>query len=275
MDNNIKYINRKKKTVFFFQPHLWASVCLIIAFPILIFLGLWQLDRQVWKDDLISQLKSRVEKEETQLPITSLRLAGNVDAMLGKQSTNNLLEDFNFSPIYTMGEFLEKPIFFKASYDEKNGNGYDILALLKDDNGYLIPVDMGYVPKGLVEDTYYYLPKGKHTVKGILRLPELEYSEQMVADKGVMGGGWSFKPYLENAEIKNLVLPIYLKSYTYLGKKSDNLRFPQPHEKDITVNIANNHTLYAYTWFAFAIILIIVYLAWHYADHRLYYGDKF
>ena len=47
----------------YFKPSLWLTIFTIPSFIILLVLGTWQVQRLVWKSDLISEYNNNFEKQ--------------------------------------------------------------------------------------------------------------------------------------------------------------------------------------------------------------------
>ena len=78
-----------------FRPTLLPTLFTVPALLALLSLGIWQVERLNWKEELIDRLRSRSTAEPVALP----------------RSIDNL-ESFEFRRVFVTGEFLHKHEFY-------------------------------------------------------------------------------------------------------------------------------------------------------------------
>ena len=230
----------------------------------MIYLGLWQKDRAVWKNNMLSEIQQKWTSEPKPLPIAALSLKGDKNAAYGAPSALSLIENDNMDLVTVAGKFLEKPLFYRTANHISFGRGYEVIAAFKAQEG-IIPISLGIIPDEHKEN--YLPPLNIRSVTGILRLPKADNGtkpdhKDLIADI----------PFSSFHDIfSDDLLPIWITATTH--NQFDDIVKPKKTEAFIK-NIPNNHNTYMWTWFLLAGTLWVVYIAWHYNTQRLCFGSK-
>ncbi|MDF1750942.1 MAG: SURF1 family protein, partial [Alphaproteobacteria bacterium] len=141
----------------FMRLKLIPTLFTIPALITLVWLGVWQLQRMEWKEDLISKLQERsVEAAET-LPTGDL-----------------MIEDWEFKHVKMTGRFLNEEEMFLLNRSLNGNPGLHIITPFQRDdvpNAPIVLVNRGWVPFEMREQSTREagLIDGETTVTGIVR----------------------------------------------------------------------------------------------------------
>jgi len=223
------------------------TIFTLAAFGILIALGVWQLQRRDWKNDLIE----RFEKALAKPPVAYQPPQPNANE-----------EAREFTRVAATGTFEDATVRMLVPAPEavraKTGDGFGYLFFtpLKLGNGVVF-VNRGFVPQSLLDSTG--VPPGKATVTGILRLsatpawfmpaPDLAKRLFFSADLPAMAEAAGFGG-------AGTVVGEYIEAEP--SPQASEWPYPRdPHE--LLATIPNRHLEYALTWFGLAAALAGVY----------------
>lgn len=232
----------------FFRPLLWPTVMTLLALPVLIGLGVWQVERLHWKEALLERIDTRLHGRPQPLPAPGTW--GAFDARAAE-----------YERVTLTGRFLPRE-FHHFTQGEGGQPGYGIVSPLEVADGAVVMVDRGFVPAKM-KDAHGAMPEGEVTFTGVLRAPQgrgwfdgpddTEKNIWMIRDPAVMAAGLegvAVAPFIVEAE-----------------KGSFPGDYPKP--KGTRIDIPNNHLDYALTWFGLAVVLIGVYFAYHKSNGRI------
>ncbi len=225
------------------------TVAVLVALCVLVSLGVWQLQRLAWKENLISQIEAR----QRAAPIS-------LADVIARRSSG---DDVAFTKVRVRGQFLHHYERFFYAPDAKLGPGFDIYTpFVVTDPGGLIVVNRGFVPDALKAQGSRLQGQvaGEQEITGVIRLP---------------GRKGFFTP--DNDSQNNLW---FWRDFTAMTKTSETVSAGQKIELFIDaeapapggwprggvpeIAISNRHFGYALTWFGLAATLLGVYgvLAW-------------
>lgn len=240
-----------------FKPYPWLTFFTILVFAALITLGVWQVQRYEWKQ----QLNADIEASAKLAPVSLTELLSQGTA-----------EDFKYRPVKITGHYLaDQQILVRGQYKKSARvilygfyvfNPFEYQA---GDTTRQIMIERGFITEDNYNapETYNQVPTGITSVNGNIKLaenpgsfmPDNDSTKQVWfwRDIAAMGA----KLNLENAEI------------FYISVNENNLQtFPKPTK--IEIKSAVNHLSYLITWFAMAAGLLIVYAYMHVYNGRLY-----
>ena len=229
-----------------FRPLLVPTLVFLPALAVLIGLGVWQLQRLDWKLALIARIERGLEAEPVDLD----------------RALEGGLADAAWRKVRVEGRFLAgKDVYLFATSPGREVGAHVLTPLLRD-AGDAFLIDRGFVPAG-VRDESGATPSARTAVVGIVRAPEgpglftpppdLVHRQWYALDPGAMA----------DAVGVSLAAPIVIQM---LPSPGDD-RWPKP--LPAPVNLRNDHLQYAIIWFALALVLVAVYLAYHRAQGRL------
>jgi len=221
-----QYISGEVRSVSLKHKFLF-SVFIIFFILVFIALGVWQIIRLNWKNNLILEIENSLKKPPVVL------------AQSNKE---------NFLKIKTSGIIdFEKQIYL-YNLNDSGTPGFEVLnPIFIGGENYLI--NRGWIPF-----------EKKDT-------PEINIFDQnnIIGTLRIQGRKNIFKP--DNDVNKNYWFSLDREDiFTFTGKNfskyiiylDGNYQFPRP--KKITANISNNHKKYAMTWFSLAISILLLYL---------------
>lgn len=246
-----------------FRPALKPTLFVICATILCVYLALWQKDRAVWKENLLSNMTQKWREQPSLLPIISLRLKGDKDAVMGNKNTLNLMQRDELSLVTVTGKFLSYPLFYRTANHAQFGQGYEVIAPFRASEG-VIPVVMGIIPADKKQS--YLPPDNPMTLIGALRLPETDNGSDVRPRDLVAQVPFNFYYKIFKSEL----LPNYITAtqHNHFGA------FPVPKNTgEFLENIPNNHITYMWTWLFLAGTLWVVYIVWHYQNSRLKIRD--
>lgn len=228
----------------------------LVCLAILVGLGVWQLQRKVWKENLIAAMTTRLTETPQPLPPAAQWGALTADAdefrRIGFSAT--------FVPgqealVYTPGSALRTDI---------KGPGYFVFAPAKLADGRIVVVDRGFVPldRKAVATRAAGEPSGPMNVVGVLRWPETRGMFTPADD--VKGNVWYLREPAAMAAARHWgdVAPFYVDQESPVPPGG----LPLPGK--IVVNLPDNHLQYAITWFGLAAGLVGVYGYWLFGRFR-------
>jgi len=203
------------------------SVFVIFFILVFISLGLWQIIRLNWKNNLILEIESSLKKPPVQLLETNVT---------------------NFLKIKTSGYIdFDKQIYL-YNLNENGTPGFEVInPIIIDSKNYLI--NRGWIPfkKKDSEEIYEF---DENNIIGTLKSQGRK--NIFKPDNDIKENYWFS---LDREDILEFTGKKFSNYIIYLD---GNYQFPKP--KKITANISNNHKKYAITWFSLAISILLLYL---------------
>jgi surfeit locus 1 family protein len=224
----------------------------ILAFAILISLGVWQIQRKAWKEGLIASLTERLAAAPQKLPAAT--------AWPQLDQARDEYRRFTFSAVFDNSP--EALVFAAASAfrpDVANaGPGYWVLTPARLADGSIVVVNRGFVPEGRKD------PKtrpdgavsGPVDIVGAMRWPDGRH--WFTPNDDPAHNLWFVRDPAAIAAAKGLdaVAPFYVEQETPAPPGG----LPQPGR--LVVNLPDNHLQYALTWFGLAAVLAAVFISW-------------
>lgn len=220
------------------------SLASLMALVLLIGLGNWQLDRHVWKRDLIETIDRRLEAP----PLPIARVA----------SLHRRGHDVQFMRAAATGQFAEGAD--NKVFTSMGGHaGWRVVTPLRLDDGKTLLIDRGFVPEHLQAEAYTPTP-ATQTITGIIRLHGA-------------GRGW-FDPgnrpeagvwYWWDLNTMIDALPSELADggvLPFVLQRTPPAEEPWPQPISARPDLPDNHLGYALTWFGLALCLVGVYIAY-------------
>lgn len=224
-----------------------ATVFALAGVVILIGLGIWQLDRKVWKENLIATITARIERAPQPLPPPAdwARLTPAADEY------RHVTFPAEFLPgqealVYTAGSAFRPDV---------QGAGYWVFAPARLAGGSIVVINRGFVPADR-KDAAARAPQGSVDIVGVMRWPDTPglFTPQAEPQNNV----WYLRDSTAIAEAKkwNSSAPFYIEQESPVPPGG----LPKPGK--LMVALPDNHLQYAITWFALALGLAGVYVTW-------------
>jgi surfeit locus 1 family protein len=226
---------------------LEATVFAVVGVAILSGLGIWQLDRKVWKENLIALLTTRLARAPEHLP--------------PREAWPRLLpEGAEYSRVTFPAEFIagEQALVYTAGSalrPDVEGAGYWVFAPARLAGGSIVVVNRGFVPldrKGAAAPA----PQGTIDLVGVLRWPE-KPGLFTPKDEPQNNVWYTRDPNaIAAAKTWDVAAPFYVDQEAPVPAGG----LPKPGR--LVVALPDNHLQYALTWFGLALALAGVYVAW-------------
>jgi surfeit locus 1 family protein len=227
-----------------------ATAFAIAGVAILCGLGVWQLDRKAWKEDLIATLTAQLARAPENLPPRAdwprLAQAGN-----------------EYTRVAFPAEFLpgQEALVYSAGSPlrpDVKGPGYWVFAPAQLPGGSIVLVNRGFVPLNAKDPATRPggTPRGVIEIVGVMRWPETPGLFTPADD--VAGNVWYLRDSKAIAAAKSwaTAAPFYIDQESPVPEGG----WPKPGK--LAIALPNNHWQYALTWFGLALALAGVYVAW-------------
>ncbi len=231
---------------------LLLSALAAVGLAVLVGLGFWQLERRVWKEDLIARVEARTKAPA--VPIPAEANWPNVSASRDEYrrvSASGRFQHAREALVYTV---LPEP---KGRF---SGQGYWVLTPLELANGAIVIINRGFVPLERKDPASRRegQSEGPVMVTGLLRMPEVT-TWFTPANEPARGVWYQRDP----AEIARHFGLARVASFMI---DADAAPIPGllPQGGETRLVFANTHLGYALTWFGLALALLGVFtvFAW-------------
>lgn len=233
-----------------------ATVFALAGVAILIGLGLWQLDRKAWKQNLITTLNSRLAGGPGNLPPRdSWRMLKESEAEFRRVTFPAEFLDGEEALVYTAGSPLRPDV---------KGPGYWVFTPAQLAGGSIIVVNRGFIPIDRKDPATRAggAPHGSVDIVGVIRWPEARGSFTPPDDP--KDNVW----YLRDSNAIAASKKWLTAAPFYIDQESPVPPGGVPKPGRLEVHLPDNHLEYAITWFGLALALAGVYVAW--VAHRLF-----
>jgi surfeit locus 1 family protein len=227
------------------EPTIFA----IVGVAVLAGLGLWQLDRRVWKENLIATLDTRLAEAPKPLPPR--------DSWSALTPEKNEYTRVKFPAEFLSGEEVLIYTAGSAFRPDVKGPGYCVFAPVQLAGGSIVVVDRGFVPPERKDPTNRgAMPLGSIDIVGVMRWPE-KRGLFTPADEP-QNNTWYLRDSTAIAAAKKWpsAAPFYIEQ----EEPAPPSGWPKPGK--LAVTLPDNHLQYALTWFGLALALAGVYIAW-------------
>lgn len=209
----------------------------LIGGAILLSLGVWQIKRLAWKEDIIARIEAKVAAQPVSLPQVPSEAA---DEYLAVQASGRLLP----------------PEIHVLSSKSGQGPGYRVLSRFQTGERVIL-LDLGFIPQS--QKTVPRAVDGL-AVTGNLLWPD-EVDKTFTPDPDIRANIWYARDVAKiTAEFP--AEPVLIVARTLNGPDGNRIAgvIPWP----ISAKITNDHMQYAITWFSLAIIWLgmTAYLLW-------------
>lgn len=231
------------------------ALVVLAVFGVLAGLGMWQLDRLAWKQDIIAKVQARIDEPPVPVPAEAdwPDVAYDRDEYRRVSVQGRFRHDLEVQ-IYTL---------IDEATDGSGGPGYWVITPLATADGALILINRGFVPpdRRPPETRREGQVDGVVTVTGLLRMPEAAMPFTPANEPGK--DSWFVRDPAAIASAKGLVRVAPFLIDADASANPGGL----PRGGLTRVNFPNRHLEYAMTWFGLAATLLGVFAA--YAWSRL------
>jgi surfeit locus 1 family protein len=224
-----------------FRPKLWPSVISGSIVLVCLGLGVWQLQRLHWKEELIAGRAAAIGAPPIMPPQDAATARG-----------------MEFRHVTDEGVFLHDKEIFVGASAESGTIGYHVLTPLREAGGRIVFVNRGYIPAEFKDPTKRAAGEiaGPVKVTGLLRLPPEGKPNWFLPDSRPDLNYWFWVdlPAMAKADGLADVAPFYIDA--------DATSNPGGWPRGGVTRLAlpNDHLQYAITWFGLAIAMMVVYV---------------
>ncbi len=215
------------------------TLAVLPVLGVLVALGTWQVERMQWKRALLAERAQRLSAPPLNLP-SVFPIPGALE----------------FRRVQAQGRFLHERELYLGNRMRNGQPGYHVVTPLLRGDGSAVLVDRGWVPldRKLPQSRAEGQLDGQVVVQGIARLPA--QPGLFTPKNQVEGNFWFTIDLQEMARAAGLasVLPVYIEA----GPQQNPGGLPIGGQTDAT--LPDNHLVYALTWYALAIALVVVYV---------------
>lgn len=213
---------------------LAAVFVYLMALAALLSLGSWQMQRRVWKHDLIAQVQANIKADPIDAPTPASWAMQDGPALA-------------YRHVRAHGQFIGgHTIWVEAS--TSLGAGYWLLQPLRTTEGFTILINRGFVPKDKRDETSAAQPTMTTNLTGLLRISEPH--GMPLRPNRPAENRWFSRDV--DAIARQEKLP---DAAPYFIDADANTGAGWPHGGMTVVNFPDNHLVYALTWFGLAALL--------------------
>ncbi len=226
-----------------FKTLIWPGLLTLFGLVGLIGLGLWQLQRLEWKEDLIV----RVEARSTAAPITLAEAIGLV-----RQGA-----DPSYYRVQVEGRFhhgKERYLYALSGREP----GWNVITPLETASGEMVLVERGFVP-GSLQDPATRRPGQIEeivTVTGLVRAAQEQGAFAPDTDLEAKRWFWRDLPGMRRSMFPGGTTEI---APFFLEAEASDVPGGWPKGGQTRLEFPNNHLQYALTWFLLAIGLVVIF----------------
>lgn len=212
------------------RRYLFPLILGVVGCAVLIYLGLWQLDRRAWKEDMLADITAGIQADPVPLP-------GAIDPSM------------KYLPVTVSGTTTGAEIDV-LSHTREQGAGYQIVSRFVTDDGRAILLDRGFVPQ---EARRIDRPPVRLQVTGNLHWPQDASSSTPAPN---MDENIWFARDVDAMALTLDTLPVLVVASAVEGDNQGARPLPVAIE-----GIPNNHLSYAVQWFLIAATWAVMTLA--------------
>jgi surfeit locus 1 family protein len=235
-----------------------AAIFSALGIAVLLALGFWQLERRVWKEELIARVEAR-----TMAPVVPIP---GEDEWSGVSAGRDEYRRVTASGSFDHGREIHVYTVVSEQKGRYAGPGYWVLTPLRFASGAYVIVNRGFVPVDRREPASRREGQiaGPVTITGLLRMPE--QTNFFTPENDPARNGWYRRDPVEIAR------SLKLERAAPFTIDADATPNPGglPQGGDTRLNFPNNHLQYAITWFGLALALTGVFgaFAWQHIRGR-------
>lgn len=228
-----------------------------LAFIVLIGLGIWQIQRKAWKENLIATLTAQLAAPPIGLPPP--QDWPRLDPATAEYRRVAFAGEFDYA--------AEALVFGAASAfrPDVSGPGYWVFTPARLAGSGLVMVNRGFVPDDRRDPKTRTAGNvaGPIAIVGVMRWPDVRY--WFTPNDDPAHNLWFARDPQAMAAAKGLgpVAPFFVEQEAPVPPGG----LPQPGK--IVVALPDNHLQYALTWFGLAAVLAIAFATWAFGTERL------
>jgi surfeit locus 1 family protein len=217
-------------------------IATVLGVALLVGLGLWQLQRLEWKQALIAERDSRLAAA----PVT-------LDQALKEFDADRSVE---FLKVEVTGAFQNEAELFLLTTDG-GVPGFEIVTPLVSQDGIVVLTDRGFIPEPLKDPAKRpeSRPQGEVKVTGMLRR-HVGSRGPFTPDNDPEANIWYWWDIPAMLAFAHVGPDARVAPFALHLLPGDGKSLPRPVAVDTA--LTNNHLQYALTWFALAVLLVVM-----------------
>lgn len=220
---------------------IFLTVLALAGVAVFVALGVWQLERRVWKLDLIARVEGRVHAPAVDAPGPGAWPAVNAAG-------------YEYRHVRLTGRFLDQPAALVRAVTDL-GSGYWVLSPLRTDRGFIVLVNRGFIPpdEKAAFSRAGEAPTTETTLTGLLRITEPKGG--FLRSNDPANERWYSRDVAAIAARRGLsdVAPYFVDADALASSASDEW----PRGGLTVIHFRNTHMVYALTWFSLAAMLLL------------------
>ena len=228
---------------FEFTPTLWPTIATLVLLPLMTGLGVWQLERSVWKQELVDAHSGRARLSPVSLG-----------------SLTDINEAAQYRRVFARGYYDVEHQLLLDNRTYQGYAGYHVLTpLLLADSEQVVLVNRGWVPVGNDRSVLPDLPAttGEVLVDATVTLPPNKLFRLDTVDE--THAGWPQVVQQLKMEELEQRLGVKLQPLILLLDKNDEFGFIRDWKAVYGVT-PDKHRAYAVQWFSLAVVLLLIYM---------------
>ena len=177
-------------------------------------------------------------------------------------------EEIEYRKVRLTGKFLNKKEVHITGKTYEGNAGFHVVTPFLMQNGNYVLVNRGWVSENYKEakSRSFSLINEETSVIGLIRYPQKK--GYFVPENEPDNGFWfTIKPTEIKKHLKIDKETFIIKFYVDALRQEKKINLPIGIKEKI--NIRNQHLSYAITWYSLAIVLMIIYLSYHYSEGKL------
>jgi surfeit locus 1 family protein len=200
-------------------------------------LGVWQLQRLAWKQNLIDTVEAQLAAPPVALP-----------AVIDNP------QDWLYRRVSVEGRFLHDREIHLLAQTKRGNLGYQIITPLERPDGSFLLVDRGWVPTDNKDPATRAEGQvgGNVRIDGVVRLPWKQ--GMFVPDNDPAANVWFYGDLAAMAKQAGVTAPALMVE---AGPAPNPGGYPMGGQTRVTFR--NDHLQYAITWFSLAVALIVIF----------------
>ncbi|MGH6864776.1 MAG: SURF1 family protein [Methyloceanibacter sp.] len=235
---------------------LGLTLFMAVGLALLIWLGVWQLNRLDWKDGLITRIETRSQRK----PMT-------LDEAIAKAKE---VRDPSYFRVHAEGRFHHAQERHLYAFSLEGEPGWHVITPLQTVDGEVVLVDRGFVPPSIKDPSSRALGQitGVVSVTGLVRMGE--QGGIFTPDNDAQKNRWFSRdlPGMARSMFPSGTIQV---APFFIEADDSNVPGGWPDGGQTRLQIPNNHLQYAITWFSLAAALAILYGVY---VHRVYRREK-
>ena len=227
--------------IYDFKPGLWPTLVTLILLPILLRLGVWELDRAEEKSQLYSQQQEQIEK-----------------GILTIDKPLKADEIIQYQPVQVTGRFLTDKIIFLDNKPYNGVHGYHVITPFKiEGTEEYILINRGWVAMRVHREQLPSIETSdeKQIITGMVKIPSSSFKLGEGINENIQ---WPWR--IQWLELDSIEKQLNLKLLPFIVLQDKQEKGQLIQDWKITVSPPEKNISYAVQWFSLATALLIIFI---------------